>query len=255
MNGGLERLRSVRVDDVRRALTRNRQFVAGLIVLLLAVAFFPGSPARPLLSGLDGGAPADVAGPLAPEPTSGNTVEPGVIDGVTTLPPVAPDAGPQSFPAPPPQAPPAPKPPCSTDAVADLVDTLRGPLTEALGAPAPGQSIRDLAAIAAGCSDADPSGPVLNLALEFAAVVPDLGLPPIDLPDLPGIPPIDLPPSVVEALGPVADQVRDGCGTLSLLAVVLAVAPPAANLPFTGSDLAQFVAPISTFCSLFDEAP
>jgi hypothetical protein len=167
------------------------------------------------------------------------------------------DAPPRSdgdFPAPPAASPPPARPPCSTDAVADIVDQIRAPLGAALGSPAPGESIRDLAAIAAGCSTDDPSGPVLSLALELAALVPDLGLAPIDLPDLPPIPPVDLPGEVVAALGPVADQIRDGCGTASLLAVVLAVLPPAANLPFSGSDLAQLAAPLSVFCGLFDEA-
>ena len=107
-----------------------------------------------------------------------------------------------------------------------LLDQVRGPLTDLLGQPVPGASLRKLAAISAGCSTADPTTAVLDLALELAAFVPPTGLDQIDLPDLPGID-IPVPPEVIDLLEPLAPAIREGCANLATVAVLFVVLPPA----------------------------
>ncbi len=245
----LDRFRELSPAGVGEALARNRQFVVGLIVVVAAVWFFPGKPAPQLLSGARPGAPTTLV-PTAPPIQEGGSLAPLSKPGG---PPPAAAFDDSIIGGLPPETEPEPAAVCSTDALADILDSVRDPIGALLGSPIPGAAIRDLAAIAAGCSTEDPTGPVLDLALEFAGLVPDTGLDTIDLPDLPGLPPVDVPDEVTDALGPLSDQIREGCGTLSLVAVVFAVLPAAAHLPVGGSDLTQFLGPVSVFCSLFDE--
>lgn len=243
--------------QLRTAVTANRHFVGGLAVLLVILVAFPGSPVRALVADVVGVVPTPtpaVASP--PAPASGSlpplrTAEPSLPVG-----PGEPPAG-GAGPAPggsvelPPAPPDEPPPMCDTDAVADALDQLRAPLSEAIGLPVPGSSVRKLAAIASGCSEDDPTVAVLDLALELAAFVPPTGLAPIDLPDLPGVE-VPLPPGTAELLAPLAPAIRDGCANLATIALVMVVLPPALSLPFSQSDLIQFLGPATSLCALFD---
>src|SRR5690606_33581653 len=135
----------------------------------LVLVAAPGSPARALFEQIVDQGPAPAAG--APT-TSTSTPPPALTAGPSA--PVS-DAGPGPAPAPTAPEPPAlvdpvglpagpdPEPPpvCSTDAMADAIDSVRGPLGELLGTAVPGAAIRDLAAISAGCSEEDPTGAVI----------------------------------------------------------------------------------------------
>lgn len=242
-----------------RALALNRQFAAVLAVLLLALLVFPGSPGRSLLDDM-----AAASGPM-PQATPSTTVSretltsvvAGIVDDLPQTPPpstATTDAGPAGPPATLPSAPEEPPPPaCATDAATDVYDQVQGPAQDALGQPLPGRSVHDLAAIAAGCSDADPTGAVLNLVLDLAALVPDSGIAPVPLPGLPNVPVPPVPDEVVDALRPLAGPIRDGCANLAVVALLLAILPAAAHLPVRGSDLAQLIGPASSVCAVFDE--
>jgi hypothetical protein len=251
------RLPDVQPQTLALAIKTNRHFAAVLALLLVVLAAFPGSPARSLVEDIVSSSPTPIAAP---------TTAPAI-----DLPVITPSGGLSFTPSPPPAGSPAPAPPalvdplelppdeplppppvCSTDALADVLDDLRAPLSELLGLPVPGASIRKLAAISAGCSEADPTSAVLDLALEVAAFVPPTGVPPIDLPDLPGI---DIPagPEIVELLAPLAPGIREGCSQLATVALVFVVLPPAFSLPFSQSDLIQFLGPATSLCALFDQ--
>lgn len=239
----------------------NKQFIIPVAVLLLAVVFFPGGGGRGdrIVSAAPDAAPTQptVAQPPAETPIDLPAVLE-VIEAFSPGPAPAPPAPDDDDFTPgflPPATPIPPAPSCSTDAVADIVDSVRDPLSTALGQPVPGEALRDLAAIAAGCSGADPAGPTLDLALEIVSLSPDLGLPTVPVPQLPGLPVLPVPQEVVDALGPVADPIRTGCSNLATIALILVVLPPAAHLPFKSADLIQFLAPASSLCSLFDQAP
>lgn len=242
-----------------RALVLNRQFAAFLAVLLLALVAFPGSPGRSLLDDM-----AAASGPLpqADPPTTVSretltSVVTGIVDSFDQTPPPSttttvggPAGPPATLPRPPEEPPP---PACATDAATSVYDQVQGPAQDALGQPLPSRSVHDLAAIAAGCSDADPTGAVLNLALDLAALVPDSGIAPIPLPGLPNVPVPPVPQEVVEALSPLAGPIKEGCANLAVVALLLAILPAAAHLPVRGSDLAQLIGPASSVCAVFDE--
>lgn len=252
---------SVRIPDVHpqalaAAIKANKHFATVLGALLVVLVAFPGSPARSLVEDIVSSGPPAVVAPTAPPAADLPVITP--AGGLTFTPPAPPASGPAPA-APlvdplqlPPDEPLPPPPVCSTDALADALDQVRGPLSELLGLPVPGASIRKLAAISVGCSEADPTSAVLDLALEVAAFVPPTGIPPIDLPDLPGI---DLPvgPEVVDLLAPIAPGIREGCAQLATVALVFVVLPPAFSLPFSQSDLIQFLGPATSLCALFDE--
>ncbi len=253
-------LPDVQPQALAAAAKANKHFASVLAVLLVVLAGFPGSPARSLIQDIVSGGPpsaAPVVAPAADLPVSSPSF------GVGSPPSFAPvtsaiDPAPPQPPALvdplelPPAEPIAPPPVCSTDAFADVLDQVRSPLTDLLGQPVPGASVRTLAAIATGCSDASPTTAVLDLALEVAAFVPPTGLDTIDLPDLPGF---DVPagPEVAEILAPLAPAIRDGCANLATIALVFVVLPPAFSLPFSQSDLIQFLGPATSLCALFDE--
>jgi hypothetical protein len=255
---------NVRLPDVQRqavagALKANKHFASLLGVLLLVLAAFPGSPARSLIQDIVSGGPAPAPASAAPA-TDLPAPLPALGPGNLPFPPAAPvdAAAPPTPPALvdplelPPAEPLAPPPVCGTDAVADLLDQVRAPLSDLLGQSVPGASVRKLAAIATGCSEAAPTTAVLDLALEVAAFVPPTGLDLIDLPDLPGI---DIPagPELAAVLAPLAPAIREGCANLATIALVFVVLPPAFSLPFAQSDLIQFLGPATSLCALFDE--
>lgn len=255
---------NVRVPDlqpstVADAVKANRHFAAVLVVLLAILVASPGSPARSLIDDIVSSGPPATTVPVAAgapattpsAPTFGPFAPPAVSLTETT--PPAPASPPLVDPATlPPAEPLAPPPVCATDAVADVLDQVRGSLSDVLGLQVPGASLRKLAAISTGCSTADPTTAVLDLALELAAFVPPTGLDQIDLPDLPGI---DVPvaPELFALLEPLAPAIREGCANLATVAVLFVVLPPAFNLPFSQSDLVQFLGPATTVCALFDE--
>ncbi len=254
---------NVRIPDVQpqalaAAIKSNKHFASVLALLLVVLAAFPGSPARSLVEDIVSTGPP-VAAPVAQPAADLPVVTPS--GGLSFTPSAAPIAGPPAAPSPPtlvdplelPPSEPLPPPPvCSTDALADVLDEVRGQLTTVLGLPVPGAAIRKLAAISTGCSEADPTTALLDLALEVAAFVPPTGLPPIDLPDLPGI---DIPagPELIDLLAPLAPGIREGCAQLATVALVFVVLPPAFSLPFAQSDLIQFLGPATALCALFDE--
>jgi len=140
---------------------------------------------------------------------------------------------------------------CPSDAAADAAAEARGALGDALGQPVPGSTLGDLAEAAAGCSDADPTGALVILAVELASLVPDTGLAPIDLP-IPGVPLPPFPPEIAQALAPVAPAVQEACGVIGLAGVLFAVIPSTANVPIAGSDLATVIGPASQLCGAFE---
>lgn len=250
------RLPDVQPQALAAAIRSNKHFASVLAVLLVVLAAFPGSPARSLIEDIVSTSPPATTAPVAPPAPTLPVVTPS--GGLSFTPSVTPPANPPAPPALvdplelPPSEPLPPPPVCSTDALADVLDEVRGQLTAALGLPVPGAAIRKLAAISTGCSEANPTSAVLDLALEVAAFVPPTGIPPIDLPDLPGI---DIPagPELVDLLAPLAPGIREGCSQLATVALVFVVLPPAFSLPFSQSDLIQFLGPTTALCALFDE--
>jgi hypothetical protein len=252
------RLPDLQPSTLAGAVKANKHFAAVLAVLLAVLVASPGSPARSLIDDIvSSGPPATTAPvaagipPVAPSAPTFGPFAPSASPPTTA--PAAPLTPPLVDPAElPPATPLDPPPVCATDALADALDQVRGPLSDLLGQPVPGASLRKLAAVSTGCSDADPTTAVLDLALELAAFVPPTGLDQIDLPDLPGI---DIPagPELVELLAPLAPGIREGCSNLATVAVLFVVLPPALDLPFSQSDLVQFLGPATAVCALFDE--
>lgn len=246
----------------KRSLGGNRHFAAFVAAIAIPLLFFPGSPAAIFLIGESTPTPVLTTNAPAPRPSTPDIVGPPVRTQTRAADPSS--SSPTSIPEPiaeifddlvlPPAGPPVPDVPCDTDAVVETADTIRASLAGIAGSPIPGESIEDLAELAAGCSDSSEAEVVLNLALEIATYVPDLGLPIIDLPDLPALPDLPIPAEAIAALGPVAEQIRTGCQQLGTVTLVLVIAPPAFHLPFTQSDLIQFLAPANAVCGYFDGA-
>lgn len=264
---------------------RNRHLLGVTGVLAAVLLAFPGRPLPSPLDGLGGSrpaatapvvtAPAPGAGVAAPTPDSGVTAPtpppttrpsappapcpatavgspagglpvgcpPPATTTTATTAPVAPNR-----PAPSPSAP--ARPSCPTDPVGALL----GQALTTLGVPGTAGSLADLLAIATGCSTTDPLGATIDLASAIADVLPSFGIDPIDLPDLPGVV-LPVPDPILDLLAPIAGPLRDGCASLSVVALVLALLPPALNLPVFQSDLAQLLGPVYAVCALFDERP
>lgn len=180
-----------------------------------------------------------------------------------------------------------PGPTCASDVVTDAADDARGRAEAVLGVPLPGSGLGDLAAIAAGCSNADPTGPVLSFALELAglratvpgaapaapaptAPPPAAASPAITVPGgapvattvapatttpAPTAPaavqvPVGLPAGLADALAPEADVIEAGCSGVGYLAVLAATVPGAA-VEVYGTDARTAAAQATALCALF----
>jgi hypothetical protein len=279
--------RGARARDGRRAMaTRIREshhapLAAALAALIVGVGLYaavPGTGGDP--SGSAGATPAgarggdgaaapvpqtgrsgpDVAagtGPAEavarilgdPSAVTGGTGSPGPAGASVEVDGVAPDA---------PDAPVAPDvpdaPACPTEEAAATAAGLRRQVGDTLGQPVPGEAVADLAAIAAGCSNESPTGPVIRLALEVARTVPDTGLPPVTTPVLPfpPAPPAPVPPEVVEALQPAAPVVQEACGGIGMLGLLVAVLPGAAGVEIYDSNIITALGAAAALCGQFE---
>ena len=152
-----------------------------------------------------------------------------------------------------PDTPSIPDPTCPTSVASDAYEQVADPVSAALGKPLPRDNVRMLAEIGAGCSNESAATPVIGLALDISHLVPDTGVPAVPLggvvPDV-SAPPI--PPAVIDALGPIADPIREGCADVALLGVLIAVLPGAAHVPLYGSDIAKVIVPADTLCAQFE---
>lgn len=152
-----------------------------------------------------------------------------------------------------PTPPPVPNPTCPTDVANDAYDAVAGPLGDALGQQLPQDHLRVLTQIAAGCSNASPATPLIGIAIEIGRLVPPTGLPNQDLSAIPAVEVPALPSAVVDALEPLRPQIMEGCGTVGLLGVLLAVLPGTIGAPISGSDLADALVPAQSLCKNFEE--
>jgi hypothetical protein len=151
-----------------------------------------------------------------------------------------------------PETPTVPEPVCPTSVASDAYEQVADPVSAALGQSIPRDNVRVLAEIAAGCSNESPGDPVVGLALDLARLVPPTGVPPVGLGVVPPISAPTIPPAVIDALGPLADPIREGCANVGLLGVLAAVIPGAASIPVYGSDLAKVLVPAQTLCAQFE---
>ena len=152
-----------------------------------------------------------------------------------------------------PTPPPVPNPTCPTDVANDAYDSVAGPLSAAVGEQLPQDHLRVLTQIAAGCSNASPATPLIGIALDLGRLVPATGLPNQDLSAIPAVEVPPLPSAVVDALEPLRPQIMEGCGTVGLLGVLLAVFPGTIGAPISGSDLADALVPAQSLCKNFEE--
>jgi hypothetical protein len=253
---------------IARAMSSNRQFVAIVLLLGLAVAFAPGSPGPSLVPGAG---PSRVTSPGAEPPSTPAATQEAPQPPPLTQAEAAPTP-PLPVPVPPGAIPSAPDRPlpeeCATDSVADLLDETRQTAAELLAvSDLPGEPLRTNMDVAAGCSEnpeADLTGALVTLALEVATLTDefdflDLDMDPIPLPDLRPlfIETFDLiTPDVRQLLGqllePVAEPVRDACGNVAIIALLVAVFPEISPIPIEADGLQQFLIPVSFVCGLFD---
>lgn len=152
-----------------------------------------------------------------------------------------------------PTPPPVPNPTCPTDVANDAYDSVAGPLGAAIGQQLPQDHLRVLTQIAAGCSNASATTPLIGIALDIGRLVPSTGLPNQDLSAIPAVELPPLPSAVVDALEPLREQIMEGCGTVGLLGVLLAVFPGTIGAPISGSDLADALVPAQSLCKNFEE--
>lgn len=178
-----------------------------------------------------------------------------------------------------------PGPSCPTDVVRAAADDARARVEGVLGVGLPGRGLADLTAIAAGCSNADATGPLLSFALELGAltatapttrppaaappVVTSAPAPAVTVPGAvavtttaaPAVPattappvletvPVGLPEGLADALAPEADTIRAGCADVGFLAVLVAVVPGAA-VEVYGADAGDAAADAIALCELF----
>ena len=178
-----------------------------------------------------------------------------------------------------------PGPSCPTDVVAAAADDARARVGEVLGVDVPGSGLADLAAIAAGCSNADATGPLLAFALELGALTttapsarpagatptaPAPTAPAVTVPGAVGVATtaaptvpattavttvevvsVGLPAGLADALEPEADVLRAGCADVGFLAVLVASVPGAAVAVY-GADAATAVAQATALCAVLD---
>lgn len=190
-------------------------------------------------------------------PGSANAIVARVLGGAATTDVDGLDAGAGTSSATPsapsaPSAPAAPATECPTAAGSDAYESVADPIAEAIGERVPRDNLRLLAEIAAGCSTATPTTPLLGLALDLARLVPSTGLPQQDLSAIPPIAAPQLPAPVIDALAPLNEQIMEACGNVGLLGVIVAVVPSTAGIPVNGSELADLLVPAQTLCAQFE---
>jgi hypothetical protein len=151
-----------------------------------------------------------------------------------------------------PQPPDVPNPVCPTSVASDAYEQVVDAVSAATGRPLPRDNVRLLAEIGAGCSNESAATPVIGLALDLSRVLPDTALEPVDLSAVPSVEAPALPPEVIDSLGPIADPIGEGCATVGLLGVLVAVVPGAAHVPVHGSDLATALVPAQSLCAQFE---
>jgi hypothetical protein len=152
-----------------------------------------------------------------------------------------------------PDTPTVPAPTCPTSVASDAYEQVSDPVSAALGKPLPRDNVRMLAEIGAGCSNESAATPVIGLAVDISRLVPDTGVPAIPLTGVvPDLSAPAIPPAVIDALGPIADPIREGCANVALLGVLIAVIPGAAHVPLYGSDIAKVIVPADTLCAQFE---
>jgi len=151
-----------------------------------------------------------------------------------------------------PRTPPVPAPTCTTDQASDAYETISDPIAAAIGESLPRDNLRVLAEIAAGCSGATPTTPLLGLALDIARLVPSTGLDPVDLSAIPAVEAPAIPQPIIDALAPLEPQIQEACGNVGLMGVVMAVVPSTAGIPVHGSDLSDVLVPAQTLCAQFE---
>jgi hypothetical protein len=152
-----------------------------------------------------------------------------------------------------PDTPTVPAPTCPTSVANDAYEQVSDPISAALGQQLPRDNVRVLAEIGAGCSNESAATPVIGLALDLSRLVPATGVPAVPLTGVvPEVSAPAIPPAVIDALGPIADPIREGCANVALIGVLIAVLPGAAQLPIYGSDLAKAIVPADTLCAQFE---
>ena len=135
----------------------------------------------------------------------------------------------------------------------DAYEQVSDPVSVALGKSLPRDNVRLLAEIGAGCSNESPGTPVIGLALDISRLVPDTGVPAVPLGGVvPDVSAPTIPPAVIDALGPLADPIRDGCADVALMGILISVIPGAAHVPLYGSDIAKAIVPAQTLCTQFE---
>jgi hypothetical protein len=262
--------RDVGVGDVERRVSERVVIGAVLLALVLGIALYNVVP----LDGSSGAAPAaahlpstDVSGaPTDTGSVAAGTYDVGssglgggglfdagsvgaLLDGGTA----GAGAGTTTVDLPGTPTPPdVPAPTCPTSVASDAYEQVVDPISAASGRALPRDNVRLLAEIAAGCSNESATTPVIGLALDLARLLPDSGLEPVDLSAVPYVEAPALPPAVIDALGPIADPIRDGCANVSLLGILVAVVPGAAHIPVRGSDLGRALAPAESLCAQFE---
>ncbi|HEX4904186.1 MAG TPA: hypothetical protein VFU93_01960 [Acidimicrobiales bacterium] len=176
-----------------------------------------------------------------------------------------------------------PGPSCPADVVTAVADDARGRVEGVLGVEVSGRGLADLAAIAAGCSNADATGPLLSFALELAAltttapttrpataaptVATSAPAPAVTVPGAvattvtPAVPattvpaavetvPVGLPAGLADALAPEAAAISAGCADVGFIAVLVAVVP-GATVEVYGADADDAAADATALCELF----
>lgn len=144
-------------------------------------------------------------------------------------PPPATTSGPPATPAPnpplasPPPAivpgedPPAPSP-CNAQAALDGIDKALKSADTLTGGVVPANNLSTLIAIAAKCSDNDPTLTLVGLLNELGQGLPDLGLP-----GLPILPPLTLPQPLLDLLKPLGVFTEPVCQQLGTAGTLLLV--------------------------------
>lgn len=151
-----------------------------------------------------------------------------------------------------PDTPSVPAPTCPTSVANDAYEQVADPVSAALGQQLPRDNVRLLAEIAAGCSNESAATPTIGLALDITRLLPSTGVPAVPLTGVPSVSAPTIPPAVIDALGPIAGPIRDGCADVALMGVLIAVLPGAAHIPIYGSDATKVLAPANTLCAQFE---